>query len=531
MAFNPFRRGGEFNEARTPTLSPPTADVVGRQGYTVGIPLGGASPTNPGASSADGTIDRKSFMSQLLRAYMACPHASASIDVIARTITAGGITVQPNSADLNDTDIPEPPPPVREIMDLLAYVNPQDDIRQLMRQVITDLMIFGDSFTEVVWVSGKPVALYPLDPQTMSINSDEHGLVTGYHQEVEIGREADFLPNEVIHVKFDSPDSGLYGASPTQKNILPITAWLFTAALVKETMKRGDPLRAWVDWPIALPPSEMERFQQQYQIRNLGARNIGNLIETKGGAQLKELAVNQLGHWLDIKVQSRDEIYTGYGVPPSIVSVIEAGNLGGGTGSSQARMFNVNTCGPIGELVMEKFTFALLYQAKGVKDWHMGFGTVDWRDDMVVEQIMDLRIRNGSYTVNKRRAIIGEPPIVGGDDPFIVDRAAMVLYEDLHEFSKASVRAINAQGQKLEQTVQPPPPISTVSDPQGKPVDGAKGSGNAEDVEDGDLYEANMFYSRGLWSPDQEDRVLEAAWRRHYQNVKNEVLTGLSQGE
>ena len=295
-------------------------------------------------------------------------------------------------------------------------------------------------------------------------------------------------------------------------------------------MKRGDPLRAWVDWPIALPPSEMERFQQQYQIRNLGARNIGNLIETKGGANLKELAVNQLDKWLSIKVQSRDEIYTGYGVPPSIVSVIEAGNLGGGTGSSQARMFNVNTCGPIGELVMEKFTFALLYQAYGVKDWHMGFGTVDWRDDMVIEQIMDLRIRNGRYTVNKARSIIGEPPIKGGDDPFIVDRAAMVLYEDLDDFSKASVAAIQQKGQPQEQTIQPPPPISTVNSPSGRPINGQQGSGNAEGHEDDDLAEG-VFYSRGLWGPDQEDQVLEAAWRRHYQTVKNEVLAGLSEGD
>ena len=530
MLLNPFRRtsGEEFNEARPSTLSPPAAEVVGRQGYSVGIPLGGATPTNPGTSSADGTIDRKSFMSQLLQAYMACPHASASIDVIARTITAGGITPQPNSLDLEDVKIPDPPPGVQEVMDLFSFVNPTDDIRQLMRQVITDLMIFGDSFTEVVWLAGKPVALYPLDPQTMTVCSDEHGIVTGFHQEIATGLEADFLPQEVIHVRFDSPDSGLYGASPTQKNILPITAWLFTAALVKETMKRGDPLRAWVDWPIALPTSEMERFQQQYQIRNLGARNIGNLIETKGGAQLKEMAVNQLEKWMAIKQQSRDEIYTGYGVPPSIVSVIEAGNLGGGTGSSQARMFNVNTCGPIGELVMEKFSFSLLYQAYGIKDWHLSFGTVDWRDDIVIEQLMDLRIRNGRTTVNRARAIIGEPPIKGGDDPFIVDRAAMVLYEDLQEFSKASVAAIQQKGQPQEQTVQPPPPISTVASPTGRPINGQQGSGNAEAEEDDGLFEQGVYYSRGLWGPDQENQVLEAAWRKHYQQTRQEVLAALN---
>jgi hypothetical protein len=539
MAFSLFRRGmsAEFDEARKPSVSPPTAGLVQRLGYVSGVPVDGATVTNPGQSSGDTTIDRSSFMGQLLRAYLACPHASACIDVTARTITAGGITPLPNTVVDSGGEIPDLPPDVQEVMDLLAFVNPQDDIRQLMRQVITDLMIFGDSFTEVVWLLGKPVALYSLDCQTMTIQSDEHGIVNGYHQEMSNGHTADFEPHEVIHVKFDSPDSGLYGASPTQKNILPITAWLFTAALVKETMKRGDPLRAWVDWPIALPESEQKRFQQQYQIRNLGARNIGNLIETKGGATLKEMAVNQLGEWMAIKQQSRDEIYTGYGVPPSKVSVIEAGNLGAGTGTSQDRGFQVNLCGPIGELVMEKFTFALLYQAYDITDWHLGFGTVDWRDDLIIEQIADLRIRNGSWSTNKRRAIIGEAPIQGGDDAFIVDRAAMVLYEDLNEYSKASVQAITAKSSQQAmgtagnngpsgasvpggQGSTTAPVAGGVNLPNGKPATGG-GSGSAESVDEG------IYYSRGLWSPDQEADELEAVWRRAYQIRREEVLSDL----
>ena len=531
MALNPFRRpSAAFDEAtRRPSVSPPTVELIGRQGFIPGVPLGGATVNNPGTSTADGTVDRASFMSQLMQAYMACPHAAACIDAISRTITAGGVTAIPNQMDTPDQETPAPPAQVREVMDLLAFVNPNDDIRQLMRQVITDLLIFGDSFTEVVWLLGRPVALYALDPQTMTVQADEHGIVTGYHQTMSTGREANFLPNEVIHVKFDAPGSGLYGASPTQKNILPITAWLFTQALIKETMKRGDPLRAWVDWPIALPESEQKRFQSQYQIRNIGAHNIGNLLETKGGANLKELGINQLKEWQAIKTQSRDEILTGYGVPPSKVSVIEAGNLGAGTGTSQDRTFNVNTCGPIGELVMEKFSFALLYQAYGIVDWHLSFGTVDWRDDIVLEQIADLRIRNGRNTVNQSRSVIGLPPVTGGDDAFIVDRAAMVLYEDLKDFSKAAVAASQAKAQP------PTPPVSSgVNSPDGKPAAGTPGSGDAEsfryehrltyDPTDEWSPGDDVFYSRGLWGPDQESQVLEATFRNAYQKRRKAAL-------
>jgi len=448
MPITSFRRGLEeagasfdlqIEEAR-PKSGPK------RAGYATGVPLGGTSEQNPGESVTAGTLDRPTFMQQLMQAYLACTWASASVDTIARTATAGGLEVTYIGGVTGENVTPEAPEEVKKIQELLNYINPKDDVRQLMRSIVTDLLIFGDSFTEVVWTMGEPVALYQLDPQTMTVIADEHGVIKGYVQKTATNRIARFKPNEVIHVKFDSPGDTLYGVSPTQKNILPITSWLFTAALIKETMKRGDPMRAHVDWPLALPESEMKRLQQQYATRNLGARNIGNLFETKGGAIVNEMGVNQINNWLSTLQQRRDEILSGYGVPPSKVGVVESGNIGGGTGTSQDKTFRVNTVGPIQELVLEKFSFALLYQAHGIKDWTLKFGVVDWRDDEVIEQIRDQRIRNGSWTINRARADIGEPPIEGGDDPILVDRQNMVLWSDLKELSTANLNIAKVQG-------------------------------------------------------------------------------------
>lgn len=425
-----------------------------RTGWGVGIPVGGSTAVNPGSNLTAGSMDRGTFMQQLLQAYLACPWSSACIDVIARTCTAGGLEVVYETTPYGSPAIPEAPPEVREIQELLKFVNPENDIRQLMRTVITDLMIFGDSFTEVVWVAGKPAALYPLDPTTITILSDEHGNVSGFQQQTQTNRKAYFSPKQIIHVKFDSPGDTLYGVSPTQKSILPITSWLFAAALVKETMKKGDPLRAHIDWPIALPESERSRFSQQYMIRNMGARNIGNLFETKGGAVVRELGINQISNWEGVLQRRRDEICSGYGVPPSKVGIIEAGNLGGGTGTQQDKSFRVNTCGPIQEIVLEKFSFALLYQTYGITDWYLKFGAVDWRDDEVIENIRDQRIRNGVWVLNKARADVGEPPVEGGDDPVLVDRQNMVLWKHLSDLSEANLEIAQVAGQPKNAPVQ-----------------------------------------------------------------------------
>ena len=418
-----------------------------RLGFAVGVPIGGTNEINPGGNVSSSTLDRLTFMQQLSQAYLSCTWVSACVDVIARTCTAGGLEVMYDTTIDGDAHIPEAPPEVVKVRELVKYVNPHDDIRQLMRSVITDLLVFGDAFIEVVWVMNEPAALYPLDPTTMAVIADEHGRVKGYYQKTQTNREARFKPREVIHIKFDSPGDTLYGVSPTQKNILAITSWLFTAALIKETMKRGDPLRAHVDWPIALPEAEMRRLQQQYAARNLGAKNIGNLFETKGGAMVNEMGTNQINNWLNTLQQRRDEILSGFGVPPSKVGVIEAGNLGGGTGTQQDKTFRVNTCGPIQEMVLEKLTFALLVQGYGVTDWVFKFGIVDWRDDEVIEKIRDMRIRNGTWTLNRGRADIGEPATPGGDDPILVDRQNMVLWSDLADLSQANLDAVKGKGE------------------------------------------------------------------------------------
>ena len=312
------------------------AASAGRRGYVSGIPIGGSTESNPGQSTTAGALTRASWMQQLFQAYLACTWVADCVDVIARTITAGGVQAVPNNLSLESSIIPDPPPQVKIVQSLLEYINDEEDTRQLMTSVVTDLLIFGDSFTEVVYLGGNPIALYPLDPQTMDVLADNHGNVNGYHQQMTNGLTADFAPHQVIHVKLTSPGGGLYGVSPVQKNYIPITNYLFTAGLIQETMKRGDPSRLHVDWPIALPISVQKQLRQQYQFSNLGAKNIGNPFETKGQTAVQELGVNKLSEWDMIITACRDEMISGFGVPPSKVGVIESANIGGGQGTAVA---------------------------------------------------------------------------------------------------------------------------------------------------------------------------------------------------
>jgi HK97 family phage portal protein len=428
-------------EAVTPvTTAPagPTPAQTARRGYEYGIPRGGTTENNQGGGDLGG--DRRELLQQLYQVYATCTWSSACVDAIARTVTAGGLYIDWASDDQEGSKkAPARPPQVVRLQQLIDYCNPYEDMQQLLRGMVVDLEVAGDAYLEVVWFLGEPIALYSLDAASMRIISDPHGQVTQYVQITEDGQKAYFTPDEIIHVSMDTPRSGLNGMSPTEKALLPITTWLYASGLLKETMRKGDPPTLHIDFPEGESDSSIKRWLQQFRVRVLGPKNKGEPIVTKGGAHVVELQPSKIPDLHTTKDQARDEILSDYGVPPAQVGVIETGNLGGGTGDSQRKTFMTNTCAPVASLILEKLNFHLTKRGFGIIGWTMKLREVDMRDSLTIEQIRDLRIRNGLWLLNRGRADIGEPPVDGGDEAVLIDRQNVVLWRDIAVMSKAII--------------------------------------------------------------------------------------------
>jgi hypothetical protein len=322
---------GWFTGGEQEILEAVPAKTPDRRGYEYGVPPGGLNEVNNSIGGATQT-DRRSLMSQLFDAYLACPWAWSSVNAIARTVTAGGLVSEWDNDDgEGDQASPDKPAEVVALEALLAYCNPTEDIRQLIRNAITDLEVFGDAFMEVVWLGNQPVALYNLDSAAMSPLADEHGTITGYVQVTDLGQRAEFEPRDVIHISLDAPRGGVFGISPTQAALLPITSWLFAAGTGKEIFRKGMPPSIHVDHPASMQQSDVNRWLAQYAQRNIGSKNIGTPIATKNGATINELQSGKIGDVQSYLDQKRDETIACYGVPPAKLGIIESGNLGGGT--------------------------------------------------------------------------------------------------------------------------------------------------------------------------------------------------------
>lgn len=478
---------GSGQEITETVAAPPR--LPDRSGFEYGVGNGGLNEWDQGLGAATGS-DRRSMLSQLNDAYMTCPWSWAAVNAVARTITAGGLEMAWEPTEGAEEEQPPKPPEVLALERMLAYCNPTESIIKILRGVIADLQVFGDAYLEVVWVGDQPVALYSLDCPSMLPVTDAHGQVTRYVQVTELGQRAEFEVRDVIHISLDSPRSSIFGVSPTQAAMLPIVGYLFAAATSKEIFRKGNPPEIHVDLPSSTSLPEMNRWTARYMTRNVGPKNIGVPITTKGGGTVNELSTSRTLDYLKYLDQRRDEILACYGVPPAKAGVIESGNIGGGTGEAQDRTFMVNTCQPIAELVLEALNWHLARLGFGVDGWRIKFRDVDMRDSKTVEDIRDQRLRSGAWTLNRYRADIGEPAVEGGEVAVLVDKTNFVQWQDMAAMSKAAV-ASRLKGTDLEagspqtdgalQLVKAEPaPAPAVLVPDGEPDEPGKAEPPAE---------------------------------------------------
>ncbi|MFL4491556.1 phage portal protein [Streptomyces sp. VTCC 41912] len=473
-----FRRTPAAEAAAAPSIAPPTLAQVRRTGYEYGLPLNIQNTS----SLTSATSERQQVLAQLHQAYMSCNWVSASVDLIARTVTAGGLQAV---ADDDGTGTAPVTPQVARLQRLMRFTNPREDMVQLLRCVATDLLLFGDAYLEVVYLLGEPVALYTLDATTMTVIADQHGEVSGYIQDVDGVRTAQFDADQVIHISLDAPRGGLYGVSPAQKCLLPVTAWLFTMATLKECFRRGDPPRLHVDL-AHFQDSDVQRWREQYRVFNLGPKAVGEPVLTTGGGGVQVLDQRKVSDYLDADRQLRDQIIAAFGVPPAKLGIIETGNLGGGTGEAQDKTFRVNTIIPIANLVLEKLNYHLLLQGFGIEDWHLEFQEIDYRDSKVVEEIREMRLRAGAYSLNRWRAEIGEPPVEGGDTPIFMERTFIADWANMEDLAKSFiVKNLGAAAQQPGGAPQDPNDLAPPASGDG-PADPEDGPGLSKDATQGE---------------------------------------------
>ena len=174
---------------------------------------------------------------------------------------------------------------------------------------------------------------------------------------------------------------------------------------------------------------EIERLQME-------ADNVEKgLLILRGATYTSASRSNRDMEYQGLMKDIRDRILATYGVPPQRVSIIEVANLGSGSGESQNKQFKKTFNGKA-KLFEDAYNRIL---GKGGFEEYFQYGEVDIEDKMKVAQIDNIRLNNGSLTINEVRSRYELSPVAWGDQPLGMQQSTGTMEEEMQSLGNDSM--------------------------------------------------------------------------------------------
>lgn len=270
----------------------------------------------------------------------------------------------------------------------------------------------GDAFIEVnheeIFQQKVPTGLTYVPSELMKWYDDTEQW--GFRQ-IDIRYE----PEELIHIH--EPDiqlkSSKWGMCKIDKIGLAIAIMFLGMRYNKQIMENDG-----ID-PKAVLSFDKDMDNQSFlnELARLGAlkqeEKKGGTLAIKGGVFTSPSVNSRDMDWGRLLELARDMIITGYGAQPAMVGVIETANLGTGSGESQKKNFK-DTLQGRAAFIEGAFNKSLGHNGF---DELFEFSDLDIEDKLNRAQIEDIRLKNGSLSINEVRSTYGDEPVAWGNVP------------------------------------------------------------------------------------------------------------------
>lgn len=270
----------------------------------------------------------------------------------------------------------------------------------------------GDAFIEVnheeIFQQKVPTGLTYVPSELMKWYDDTEQW--GFRQ-IDIRYE----PEELIHIH--EPDiqlkSSKWGMCKIDKIGLAIAIMFLGMRYNKQIMENDG-----ID-PKAVLSFDKDMDNQSFlnELARLGAlkqeEKKGGTLAIKGGVFTSPSVNSRDMDWGRLLELARDMIITGYGAQPAMVGVIETANLGTGSGESQKKNFK-DTLQGRAAFIEGAFNKSLGHNGF---DELFQFSELDIEDKLNRAQIEDIRLKNGSLSINEVRSTYGDEPVAWGNVP------------------------------------------------------------------------------------------------------------------
>jgi len=302
---------------------------------------------------------------------------------------------------------------------LLKRPNPVKAGVDLFAEVIASKLLYGNSYLLAAG-SAQPQELHLLNSNKVKIICTE-GHVSAYHYQTNNKTliypvAANSCHSKILHLKNYNPTNNLYGLPTIKAAANSIRLHNLTTNWNSNLLKNGArPTGALImkDSNGYLSDEQFSRLQEQLQDKYSGAGNAGKPLLLEGGLDWREMSINPKDmDFIESKNIAAREIALAFGVPPQLLGI---------NGD--------NTYSNMQEARIALWEETLLPLLDRLSDSLTNWFAAWFGDDIVIDFDRDAissltekrqniwaKIANANFmTVNEKRALVGLPPITGGD--------------------------------------------------------------------------------------------------------------------
>jgi HK97 family phage portal protein len=210
------------------------------------------------------------------------------------------------------------------LLTLLRHPNPSQSGLSLFENIISFLLVAGNSYIEISSLDGTPRELVSLRPDRVKVIAGSNGWPEAFDYSV-YGASVRLPADTVLHIKLFNPLDDYYGQSPLEAASRSIdthnSASAWNKAMLDNAARPSGAL-VFAASEGRLTNDQFERIRSELQDTYQGASNAGRPMILEGGLDWKEMGYSPKDmEFTETKNASAREIALAFGVPPMLLGI------------------------------------------------------------------------------------------------------------------------------------------------------------------------------------------------------------------
>lgn len=383
--------------------------------------------------------------------------AKRCVDLIAKTVIKAGYVIGTESENPDQTQY-------NEIRKWFATCNPESTFENLVQEMIIDRKTAGSAGIEVArGLDKKPLKLYNIPIETVRVmkgNTDK-GFKTGQRfVQNETWNESNsvkfnrYYPNPEDRTKANgydpklhdimwftepNPRSRFYGQSPFVTLIESIVSTKYCSDYNQVQFENGFLNKYVLLCDGGNVKADSVEGLEEFLSSVSGVNNSNKIpiinskgINTKTSLQKVSSEIKD-GSFIELLKFNREEVYSGFGVPPILLNINE--NSTQANQEAQLQVFYEEIISLQREIAY-RFT-RLLQEDLGYPDFYFEFNAPDPGDLAKMSGIFTTGIEDGTFSINEKREALGYTPLEskGANEHLVHTNFGLIPVEDLIKLS------------------------------------------------------------------------------------------------